>query len=711
MSTAPLILELFTEELPPKALKKLGQSFSESIEQSLKSQGLLADSSVTTSYATPRRLAVHLSKVLDKAPNRAVKEKLLPVSIALDAEGKPTAPLSKKLASLGHPDITVNQLERQGSDKSEAFYLTIDVTGQTLATGLQNAVEQAITKLPIPKVMRYQIAPGTAQVKDVEFVRPAHGLLAVHGTTTISIEALGLQSKNTTIGHRFLSKGPITISHADEYASTLEKDGKVIANYSARIEKIRDALNKASNGQSVLMPDSLLEEVCSLVEWPVIYTCEFEKEFLEVPQECLILTMQTNQKYFAMTDKNGKLSNQFLIVSNIETKTPEAIISGNERVVRPRLADAKFFYEQDRKKSLFERTPLLSKVVYHNKLGTQLERTERVSKIAQSIATELKKNNAAISVELAERAAKIAKADLLTDMVGEFPELQGIMGRYYALNDNEHPDVAAACMEHYSPKFAGDALPNTDTGTILALADKLETLVGIWGIGLAPTGEKDPFALRRHALGICRILLEKKLALNVSNLITTTLAAFAQDEVKKNVDVTVIHGFILDRLRAYLKDQSWDGKNYSTNEVESVVSQLPEVFNDVLDRLKAVRLFGALDESAALAAANKRIGNILKKVDFKIPDTVNHDLLTLEAEKSLAAALNNIMPKVNASFKAGNFTDALQAFATLRTDVDNFFNDVMVMDPNTALRDNRLALLTQMHGLMNQVADIGKLAA
>ncbi len=711
MSTAPLILELFTEELPPKALKKLGQSFSESIEQSLKSQGLLADSSVTTSYATPRRLAVHLSKVLDKAPNRAVKEKLLPVSIALDAEGKPTAPLLKKLASLGHPDITVNQLERQGSDKSEAFYLTIDVTGQTLATGLQNAVEQAITKLPIPKVMRYQIAPGTAQVKDVEFVRPAHGLLAVHGTTTISIEALGLQSKNTTIGHRFLSKGPITISHADEYASTLEKDGKVIANYSARIEKIRDALNKASNGQSVLMPDSLLEEVCSLVEWPVIYKCEFEKEFLEVPQECLILTMQTNQKYFAMTDNNGKLSNQFLIVSNIETKTPEAIISGNERVVRPRLADAKFFYEQDRKKSLFERTPLLSKVVYHNKLGTQLERTERVSKIAQSIATELKKNNAAISVELAERAAKIAKADLLTDMVGEFPELQGIMGRYYALNDNEHPDVAAACMEHYSPKFAGDALPNTDTGTILALADKLETLVGIWGIGLAPTGEKDPFALRRHALGICRILLEKKLALNVSNLITTTLAAFAQDEVKKNVDVTVIHGFILDRLRAYLKDQSWDGKNYSTNEVESVVSQLPEVFNDVLDRLKAVRLFGALDESAALAAANKRIGNILKKVDFKIPDTVNHDLLTLDAEKSLAAALNNIMPKVNASFKAGNFTDALQAFATLRTDVDNFFNDVMVMDPNTALRDNRLALLTQMHGLMNQVADIGKLAA
>ena len=711
MSHAPLILELFTEELPPKALKKLGQSFSETIEQSLKSQGLLADTSITTSFATPRRLAVHLSEVLSKAPNRQVKEKLLPVSIALDADGKPTAPLLKKLASLGHPDVSINQLERQGSDKSEAFYLTIDVTGQTLANGLQIAVEQAISKLPIPKVMRYQIAPGTAQVKDVEFVRPAHGLLALHGSTTLAIEALGLKSKNTTIGHRFLSKGPITIKHADEYASTLENEGKVIASYLARVAKIRDALNQASKGQSVLMPDSLLEEVCSLVEWPVIYTCEFEKEFLEVPQECLILTMQTNQKYFAMTDKNGKLINQFLIVSNIETTTPEAIISGNERVVRPRLADAKFFYEQDRKKSLFERTPLLSKVVYHNKLGTQLERTERVSKIAQSIATELKKNNGAINVDLAERAAKIAKADLLTDMVGEFPELQGIMGRYYALNDNEHPDVAAACMEHYSPKFSGDALPNTDTGTILALADKLETLVGIWGIGLAPTGEKDPFALRRHALGICRILLEKKLALNICELIAITLAVFIQDEVKKNADVEVIHSFILDRLRAYLKDQSLDGKNYSTNEVESVVSQQPKVFNDVLDRLKAVRLFGALEESAALAAANKRIGNILKKVDFKIPETVNHDLLSLDAEKSLATSLDNIMPQVNASFKAGNFTDALQAFSTLRTSVDNFFNDVMVMDPNTALRDNRLALLTKMHSLMNQVADIGKLAA
>lgn len=711
MSQAPLLLELFTEELPPKALKKLGQSFSDGISQSLKSQGLLSDTSVTTSFATPRRLAVHISDVLGKAPNRRAQEKLLPVSIALDGEGKATPPLLKKLAALGYPDVAITSLERQGSDKSETFYLSVDVEGVELSKGLQAAIEQTITKLPIPKVMRYQIAPGTPEVQDVEFVRPAHGLLALHGKEPISIKALGLTSSNTTLGHRFLSSGLIQIKHADEYATSLNESGKVIASFDARLEKMRAALIAASKGKQVLMPESLIEEVCSLVEWPVVYTCQFEEEFLAVPQECLILTMQTNQKYFAMTDANGKLSNQFLIVSNIQTETPEAIISGNERVVRPRLADAKFFYEQDRKKPLIERTALLSKVVYHNKLGTQLERTERVSKIASIIASQLKKQNPSIDVSLAERAAKLAKADLLTDMVGEFPELQGVMGRYYALNDKEHPDVAAACMEHYAPRFAGDLLPQTDTGTILALADKLETLVGIWGIGLSPTGEKDPFALRRHALGICRILLEKKLPLNICELIDTALTQFTQAEVKENAKTDVIHQFILDRLRAYLKDQSLDGKNYSTNEVESVVSQSPQSLDDVLQRLEAVRLFSGLDAAPVLAAANKRIGNILKKVDFEIPKLVDNKLLTLEAEKSLAKALEAIMPEVTRSFEQGNFTVALQAFATLRNDIDQFFNDVMVMDPDTALRNNRLALLSTLHSLMNKVADIGKLAA
>jgi glycyl-tRNA synthetase beta chain len=711
MNKAPLLLELLTEELPPKALKKLGQSFSEGIAQSLKNQGLLSDASVITSFATPRRLAIHISDVLSKAPDRRVQEKLLPVSIALDSSGQATAPLLKKLASLGYPDTPISALEKQGADKSESFYLTVDVQGVELSKGLQAAIELTITKLPIPKVMRYQIAPGTKQVQDVEFVRPAHGLLALHGAILLPVRALGLDSGCTTLGHRFLSAGSIKIEHADQYLETLKDSGKVIACFEDRLQTIRSALLEASQGKQVLMPESLLEEVCSLVEWPAVYTCEFEEEFLAVPQECLILTMQTNQKYFAMTDKNGKLSNQFLIVSNIETKTPEAIISGNERVVRPRLADAKFFYEQDRKRTLIDRTSLLSKVVYHNKLGTQLERTERVAKIASLIAHQLKVSNPAIDISLAERAAKLAKADLLTDMVGEFPELQGVMGRYYALNDKEHPDVAAACMEHYAPRFAGDTLPQTDTGTILAIADKLETLVGIWGIGLAPTGEKDPFALRRHALGICRILLEKKLPLNIRQLIQGALDQFTQAEVKENAKLDLIHQFILDRLKAYLKDQSLDGKTYSTNEVESVVSQDPQVFNDVLERLEAVRRFSSLDAAPVLAAANKRIGNILKKVDFEIPKIVDQTLLAVDAEISLAKALEKILPTVNKAFEQGHFTDALQSFSTLREDIDRFFNDVMVMDPDTALRNNRLALLSNLHSLMNKVADIGKLAS
>jgi glycyl-tRNA synthetase beta chain len=711
MNKAPLLLELLTEELPPKALKKLGQSFSDGITQSLKNQGLLSETSVITSFATPRRLAVHISEVLEKAPDRLVQEKLLPVSIAIDSSGQATAPLLKKLASLGHPDTPIASLEKQGTDKAETFYLTLNVPGVELSKGLQTAIDLSIGKLPIPKVMRYQIAPGSEQVQDIEFVRPAHSLLALHGSKLISVKALGLTSGNTTLGHRFLSNGIIKIEHADQYVETLRNSGKVIANYEERMQTMRSELRQASQGKQVLMPDSLLEEVCSLVEWPAVYICQFEEEFLAIPQECLILTMQTNQKYFAMTDMNGKLSNQFLIVSNIETKTPEAIISGNERVVRPRLADAKFFYEQDRKKSLINRTPLLSKVVYHNKLGTQLERTERVAKIASLIAHLLKASHPAIDVSLAERAAKIAKADLLTDMVGEFPELQGVMGRYYALNDKEHPDVAAACMEHYAPRFAGDLLPTTDTGTVLALADKLETLVGIWGIGLAPTGEKDPFALRRHALGICRILLEKKLPLNIRQLIQGTLDQFSQAEVKENAKLDLIHQFILDRLRAYLKDQSLDGKAYSTNEVDSVVSQDPQVFDDVLERLEAVRRFSSLDAAPVLASANKRIGNILKKVDFEIPKVVNQTLLTVDAEISLAKALDKIMPTVNKAFEQGHYTDALQSFATLRDDIDRFFNDVMVMDPDVALRNNRLALLSNLHSLMNQVADIGKLAS
>lgn len=709
MSQNSLLIELLTEELPPKALKRLGDSFAQSIYSSLQTQGFLSENSHLTSYASPRRLAVHLSAVAKQSPDKKIKEKLLPVAIGLDANQQPTPPLIKKMVSLGFETFSVDALERMGQDKSETLYITLDIAGSPLEKGLQMALEQAIEKLPIPKVMRYQLHPGTKDVKDVSFVRPAHRLIALHGKDIIPVQALGLKAQNHTLGHRFLSAGEIKIDSADAYEKTLEADGKVIASYSKRLEKIRSALTQSSAGHEVLMPESLLEEVCSLVEWPVVYACSFEQEFLEVPQECLILTMQTNQKYFALTDSNGKLVNQFLIVSNIETKQPEAIISGNERVVRPRLADAKFFYSQDKKKTLEQRLPLLSKVVYHNKLGTQLERTQRVTQLAMHIAKVLESEHK-INMTHVERAATLAKTDLLTDMVGEFPELQGIMGRYYATHDKEHNDVALACMEHYQPRFAGDALPQTMVGTIVALADKLETLVGIWGIGLQPTGEKDPFALRRHALGICRILIEKDIRLDVAALIDFTKSLFTQQEVQENAKEDAIYEFVLDRLKAYLKDQADDEIPYTTNEVEAVISLNPTHLNDLTRRLRAVRQFSQLPQAQALASANKRIHNILKKVDFEIPTEVSANLIELPAEKKLHQTLSETTPHIRAALSKGDFGLALISLAALKDPVDEFFNDVMVMDTNIALRNNRIALLSHLHQEMNRIADIGKLA-
>jgi glycyl-tRNA synthetase beta chain len=479
----------------------------------------------------------------------------------------------------------------------------------------------------------------------------------------------------------------------------------VIPSFTKRREQIKTALLKAAGDDLVLMPDSLLDEVTSLVEWPAIYECHFDPEFLEVPQECLILTMQTNQKYFALTDKQGKLRNRFLIVSNIETTTPDAIISGNERVVRPRLSDARFFFQQDQKRPLASRVADLGKVVYHNQLGNQLDRTKRVQSIAIDIAKKLKADE-----KLASRAAEIAKTDLLTDMVGEFPELQGIMGTYYAKHDGENADVASACSEHYMPRFAGDSLPQTQTGTILAIADKLETLVGIWGVGLAPTGDKDPYALRRHALGICRLLLEKNLSLSLPELIELARTQFTQKDVQEKAKTADIYEFIIDRLRAYLRDQSLAGKPFTSAEIEAALSQSPEQINDVIERLTALREFNALPQAAQLAAANKRISNILKKTTTAIPASCSSKLLQIPAEISLHQALNSVIPTLNAAYEKRQYVELLQALVALSTPIDQFFADVMVMDPNTELRDNRLALLQELHQKMNLVADLGKLA-
>jgi glycyl-tRNA synthetase beta chain len=695
---ATLLVELLTEELPPKALARLGDAFAEGIAQRLAARDLIEGELSFERYATPRRLAVTIRNVRDAAPEKHVREKVLPVSVALDKDGQPTAPLAKKLASLGFADFSVSDLERASDGKAEAFFLRYTAPGATLAEGLQAALDETLTvsKLPIPKVMTYQRPDGT----NIQFVRPAQRLTALHGEQVVPVTALGIDSDDTTLGHRFLSEGFVQIQHADTYAETLRHKGHVVASFADRKETIRTHLLAQAEGDQVVMPDALLDEVTSLVEWPVVYTCRFEDEFLQVPQECLILTMQTNQKYFALTDANGKLRSRFLIVSNIETATPGDIIEGNERVVRPRLADAKFFFEQDKKKPLADRVPLLANVVYHNKLGSALQRVERVEALAGAIATLI-----GADVALARRAALLAKADLITDMVGEFPELQGTMGTYYARHDGEPEEVALACTEHYQPRFSGDALPATATGTVVALADKLETLVGIWGIGLQPTGEKDPFALRRHALGVLRILVEKQLPVDLVELLRTAYAQFAA--VPNVADSTqAIYEFCMDRLRGLLRE-----RGYSAGEIDAVLALNPTRLNDIVARLDAVREFSSLSEAASLAAANKRISNILKKSDGTPVSGVQPTLLIEAAEKALYAQLEQVAPRVQSQLAAHDYTGALTALAALREPVDTFFNNVMVNAEDPALRANRLALLGALHQQMNCVADISRLAA
>lgn len=703
-SNDTLLIELLTEELPPKALARLGDAFAQGLFAGLSERGLVGDGAAVTAFATPRRLAALVTKVRRNAPDREQREKVLPLTVALDATGQPTAPLAKKLAALaksvGVEAIDWQTLERASDGKADALFYRYTARGAELGAGLQAALDDTIAKLPIPKVMSYQRPDGST----VHFVRPAHGLIALLGTEVVPLSVLGLQAGRTTRGHRFLSSGEIEIAHAGEYAAVLASRGHVLASYADRRERIRTALLEQAGADQVVMPDALLDEVNSLVEWPVVYPCHFEEVFLEVPQECLILTMQTNQKYFALTDAAGHLRNRFLVVSNLATDTPESIISGNERVVRPRLADAKFFFDQDRKKTLASRVPQLANVVYHNKIGTQLDRVQRLQQIAGHIADALGAAGIAVEKAAAMRGAELAKADLLTDMVGEFPELQGTMGTYYARHDDEAQSVALACSEHYRPRFAGDALPGSPVSLAVALADKLETLVGIWGIGLSPTGEKDPFALRRHALGILRMLVETPLPLSIDALLELTQQAFAGIAAVKPAQAAIAD-FLYDRLRGYLKD-----KGYTTHEVEAVVSLRPQRLDDILARLEAVRTFAALPQAEALAAANKRIINILRKNTEPV-GTVQPALLQEAAESALHKAVESVRPQVDAAFANGDFATALRDLAQLREAVDQFFNDVMVMAEDPQLRANRLALLASLHVLANRVADISKLAA
>ena len=534
-TTKNLLVELFVEELPPKALKKLGESFASTLAASLKASGLAAADAAVTPFASPRRLAVHVTGVAARAADKAVQQKLMPVAVALTADGQPTPALLKKLASVGADASVVPSLKRQPDGKAEALFLDSVVAGASLQEGLQKALDEALARLPIPKVMSYQLADGWTSVN---FVRPAHGLVALHGADVVPVATLGLVAGRTTTGHRFEAANPtVTLREADSYADQLVGEGAVIPGFDARraeiVRQLADAA--ARQGLKPIDDEALLDEVCALVERPNVLTCQFEPEFLEVPQECLILTMKANQKYFPLLDAAGKLTNKFLIVSNIRPEDPSAVIGGNERVVRPRLADAKFFFDQDRKKTLESRVAGLAKVVYHGKLGTQGERTERVRALTHLIVRQLGEHQPAsvqshdelqMLAHKADQAALLAKTDLLTDMVGEFPELQGIMGGYYARFEGLRDGVAIAIEDHYKPRFAGDALPRNHTGTVVALADKLETLVGLFGIGQLPTGDKDPFALRRHALGVIRILVEKNLPLDLPELLRSAAPVF-----------------------------------------------------------------------------------------------------------------------------------------------------------------------------------------
>ncbi len=701
MSSNNLLVELFVEELPPKVLKKLGESFAGSVLESLKSQALTAETSVATAYASPRRLAVHITAVSSQAEDKAVSQKLMPVTVGLDANGNATPALVKKLNALGADESAVANLKRENDGKADILFYDALVKGASLAEALQKAVEEGLSKLPIPKVMTYQLSDGW---ESVNFVRPAHSLVALHGNTVVPVSVLGLQSGNSTQGHRFeASVSPVVIKDADSYEAQMQNEGAVIPSFDARRAEIVSQLTAAAKKQNLkpIEDDALLDEVTALVERPNVLLGQFETEFLEVPQECLILTMKANQKYFPLLDANEKLTNKFLIVSNISPADPFKVVDGNERVVRPRLADAKFFFDQDRKKTLASRISGLEKVVYHNKLGTQAERSKRVSDLAKAIAAKIGDANLASK---AEQAAQLSKVDLLTDMVGEFPELQGIMGRYYAQHEKLDNDIAFAIEDHYKPRFAGDELPRNQVGVAVALADKLETLVGLFSIGEKPTGDKDPFALRRQALGIIRMLIECKLNISFETMIDLALQQFKVED-KAGV-LSSITEFCFDRLSVNLREQG-----ASAQEVDAVLALNPSLLSEIPKRLEAVRAFSSLDEAPALAAANKRVSNILKKIEGNVEAKINDALLQEPAEKALATTLAKIKPEADALFERGDYTNSLKALAALKAPVDDFFDNVMVNADDPALKANRQGLLATLHQAMNRVADLSKLAA
>ena len=686
-----LLVELLTEELPPKSLRMLGDAFADQLVAEIVKHRLKDRDPRKQTFATPRRLAVLIPEVREKA-----------LESRHSIEG-PASSNTKAVEGFARKHkVTPESLERVQTEKGEIVVAKFTLPGVHLEAVLANLVEGVLKKLPVQKIMRW----GSGEA---EFVRPVHGLVVLHGSKVLPVSVLGLTAGRVTSGHRFQGAQKVSLKNADEYEVTLAKEGGVIADFDERKKEIWRQLEEEAQKLSANLGrsadyDPLLDEVTGLVEMPTVYVGEFDPEFLTMPQECLILTMRQNQKYFPLFDANNELTNRFLMVSNMRPKDPKNMVQGNERVVRPRLADARFFFETDRKMKLVERVPKLGTIVYHNRLGTQLERVERLRRLATKIQALLPNGEAGIAH--ADRAALLAKADLVTGMVGEFPELQGIMGRYYAESDGEDRAVFRAIEQHYWPRFAGDDPPSDDVSISLSLADKLDTLVGIWGIGQQPTGEKDPFGLRRAALGALRILSERgaALALDLGNLLREAAAGFAAGKLAAST-VSEVHVFMLDRLRSMLRE-----RDYEANEIEAVLVDNPTRIARVWERINAVRAFRQMPAAASLAAANKRARNILRKEEFVDVRLAEPELLIEDAERALAKAIVDIRSKVDAHYDRNEFVDCLKTLAGLRTQVDTFFDKVLVNAEDVKVRQNRLALLSELTYLMNRVADISKLA-
>ncbi len=694
-----LLIELLTEELPPKSQKEIGIAFAKNVKEFLDKHHLSTEASENSIFSSSRRIGIYIKNIKDKAENQNVSIKLMPASIGFDSLKKPSEALLKKLYTVGLDEKAFDNIIKKNENSSEILYIDKNIEGKKLKDIIGECITSSLSRLPIKKMMSYQLSDGWTTVN---FVRPVHGLIVLHGANIIKTNILGIESNRNTLGHRFESKKEIiTIGHADSYKEQMKTEGNVIVSFEERKALIKNSLNeKAANLKDHLTPigdEDLLEEVTALVEYPNILVGEFESKFLEVPQECLILFMKAHQKYFPLIDKNKKLTNKFLIISNISPQNSSLIIQGNEKVIRPRLSDAEFFYMQDKKKTLQNYRLRLENIIYHNKLGSQSQRSNRVKIIATLIVNNLNLSKLLDAVIL---AADLAKADLSTNMVVEFPELQGIMGRYYALNEKISEEVAFAIEDHYKPRFSGDTLPRSTVGDIVAIADKIETLIGLFAIGEKPTGDKDPFALRRQAIGIIRILSEKNITLNLNTVITESIQA---TKLAESID---LNSFIYDRITNFFKDQG-----YAANDIEAILSIESGLIHEIPKKLNAIKEFLLLPESQDLASANKRVSNIIKKAGLKLTLNVNEALLIEEAEINLYKILKLVDAESRKEYLKKNYSVSLKLLCKLKNPIDKFFNDVMVNVENESLKMNRLALLNKLYSAMNLIADLSKLSS